>query len=294
MPGRGRARSLRCASESATAARVTPARRGSYSSPSWMTEREWVIPQSDRWLLRVCAEHASIDARLVCFPFAGGSASFYRPWRALLSPRVELCAVQLPGRESRFGEPLIRDREVLIAHLMGVIAPLLDKPCIFFGHSMGAMLAQRVARGLVDSRGRGPAALFVSAHPAPQLPVDSTLSELPDEQFIAKLRQYGGTPKAVLENMELMRLMLPVLRNDVQIAARPALPNAVRMSIPIAALGGETDRSVTREELAAWGEVTDGEFSLRMLPGDHFFLSRRASEVLAQVGRAFRGEGVGG
>jgi len=41
--------------------------------------------------------------RLFCLPYAGGGASTYRPWAASLPPDVQLCAVQLPGRESRLG-----------------------------------------------------------------------------------------------------------------------------------------------------------------------------------------------
>ena len=260
-----------------------------------MTQNVRVVPHRDRWLLRVRAEGAPVDARLVCFPFAGGSASFYRPWRALLNPRVELCAVQLPGRESRFGEPLIRDRELLITQLLDVVSPLLDKPCVFFGHSMGAMLAHRVALGLTRGGGGGPVALLVSAHPAPQLPVEATeVSQLPDEQFLAKVRQYGGAPKGALENAALMALMLPVLRSDFVIAARPAVANDARMSTPITAFGGDADRSVTREELAAWSDVTAGGFSLRMLAGDHFFLQQCTSELLAEVELALRAARVGG
>ena len=39
--------------------------------------------------------------RLICFPYAGGGPSLFRGWPLELSQQVEVCAVQLPGREAR-------------------------------------------------------------------------------------------------------------------------------------------------------------------------------------------------
>ena len=45
--------------------------------------------------------------RLFCFHYGGGSASAYREWAKDLIDYVDLIAIQLPGRESRFSEPLL-------------------------------------------------------------------------------------------------------------------------------------------------------------------------------------------
>ena len=50
---------------------------------------------SDRWVRRY---HPAPDAphRLVCFPHAGGSASFYFPVSAALSDQADVAAVMYP------------------------------------------------------------------------------------------------------------------------------------------------------------------------------------------------------
>src|ERR1700754_4065930 len=56
-----------------------------------------------RWFMRFHEQqHASF--RLFCFPYAGGSASVFRCWTRHMDPRVDVVALQLPGRGPRFDE----------------------------------------------------------------------------------------------------------------------------------------------------------------------------------------------
>ena len=45
--------------------------------------------------------------RLFCFHYGGASASVYREWVKDLVDYTDLIAIQLPGRENRFSEPLL-------------------------------------------------------------------------------------------------------------------------------------------------------------------------------------------
>ena len=65
----------------------------------------------------------------------------FRAWNKDLPETIELCPVQLPGRETRAMEPACSRIEPLIALLSEAIRPLLDLPYFFFGHSMGALIA---------------------------------------------------------------------------------------------------------------------------------------------------------
>lgn len=64
------------------------------------------MSKKSTWLARHSSD-ASAVRRIVCFPHAGGGASFFRPWVKHLPPTVELLAVQYPGRENRYTEPLV-------------------------------------------------------------------------------------------------------------------------------------------------------------------------------------------
>ena len=220
--------------------------------------------------------------RLFCLPYAGAGASVYGAWPASLPDTVEVCAVQLPGRERRLGEPLFDDVRRLIPALCDGIAPLLNGPFALFGHSLGALLAYETALALRRDRGLSPARLFVSGHRAPHLPRrHPRIHHLPDRAFVDELCRLNGTPAEVLAAPELLELVLPPLRADFRMAETYAPSSGGGLSCPLVALGSTEDERVSLATLEPWREVTSGPFELVMFPGDHFYLKSQGPRLLA-------------
>ena len=230
--------------------------------------------------------HARPDARvrLICFPFAGGSASTYQTWHKGIGRYIEVWAVQPPGREERFREPPLSSRSLFIRTLADVLVPNLTKPFAMFGHSLGAGLAFELTRELRRRGARGPEHLFLSARRAPHLSPRRkvALYDLPEEEFVAQIRAYKGTPAAVLENAELMALFLPTLRADFGLGEIEPFIEERPIDCPIAALGGVRDEWVSTADIELWRAHTTGAFSRQLFPGDHFYLNT-LSKMLFEV-----------
>lgn len=207
--------------------------------------------------------------RVFCFPYAGAGASIYNGWSAALPAGVEVCAIQLPGRERRILEPPLKQIPALVDALEPVLAPLLDKPFVFFGYSMGTRIALALAQHWQARGAPLPLGMVMAAASAPHAPRPSR-GELDDARFIELLRSYEGTPPEVFAHRELLEMVLPTLRADFSLAdARlPALP----VRCPISAFAGTRDSHVTPEGLEQWRELTTSDFQLRHFPGGHFFL----------------------
>ncbi len=75
--------------------------------------------------------------KMFCFPYAGAGSSMYHSWAGYL-PEVEICLVHLPGRDKRIKETLHTRLLPLVEVLTDALIPQLNKPFVFFGHSMGA------------------------------------------------------------------------------------------------------------------------------------------------------------
>ncbi len=212
--------------------------------------------------------------RLFCFPYAGGGASIFRAWPNNSPLDLEVCPVQLPGRENRLLEPPFSRLSALIDSLTKVLLPYLDLPFAIFGHSMGALISFELTRELRRQHGLNPAMLFVSAHRAPQVPdAKAPIHHLPETTFLEKLRRLGGASETALENAELMRLMLPTLRADFALCENYHYTSEDPIRCPISAFGGLQDREVSERDLAAWRYQTQSAFMLRMFPGGHLFLN---------------------
>ena len=223
---------------------------------------------------------------MFCFPYAGGGASVYRGWGKSLPADVEVCPVQLPGRESRMREPAFDRSEPMVTAIADALAPYMDLPFVFFGHSMGAALGFELSREL-RRRGKAlPLHIFVSGRRAPQMPPrEEPIHALPEPEFLLKLRELNGTPEEVLQHEELMRLLIPILRSDFAVNETYEFKEEEPFDFGISAFGGLGDEDVTREDVEAWQVHTRGRFRMRMLPGDHFFINGSKDLVLESVSR---------
>src|SRR5215212_5880632 len=219
--------------------------------------------------------------RLFCFPYAGGGSLIYRHWAKHLPDTIEVVRAHLPGREGRLNEPPFTRLEPLITELVEAIRPFLDKPFVFFGHSMGGLISFELTRRVQKEYGLAPAHLFISAYTAPHVPAEFNVNyTLPEPQFVEEVRRLNGTPSGVLDHAELKRLVLPLIRADFELCQTHDYVAGPPLYCPITVFGGLQDKEVDSGNLEAWRPYTTGPFVLHLLPGDHFFINNSQSHLL--------------
>ncbi|MFE1252082.1 thioesterase II family protein [Streptomyces sp. NPDC058735] len=243
-------------------------------------------PTPDNLWIRRFRPSPEAPERLVCFPHAGGSASFYVPVADALSPGVDVAAIQYPGRQDRRHEP----GPASVAELADRVAEALtgwdDRPLTFFGHSMGSLVAFEVARRM-ERAGSGPVRLFASGRRAPSRTRDERVHTLDDDGVIAELRALAGTDAQVLQDEELLRMVLPAIRSDYRaVETYRCEPGAV-VRCPVTVLTGDADPRTSLDEARAWSEHTLSGSEVRVFSGGHFFLSERPAEVVAVLHEHF-------
>ncbi len=214
--------------------------------------------------------------RLFCFPYAGGNASLYRTWSEALSPEIEVCAVELPGRGTRQAEPPLTQFAQLVEVVTHVLLHFSEKDMAFYGHSLGGLLAFEGARVLQRQSGTTPLHLIVSGCRAPHLPDDGP--EIADvETLLTYMRALGGTP-----HEQMVRRRWPLFQADFALRASYHYESAgPLLACPITALRGEHDSAANESDTAAWREQTQQTFTQVTLPGTHFFV-HSAQDVLVQ------------
>lgn len=220
---------------------------------------------------------------LLCLPYSGASAMVYSRWRRQLPPWLHLQPLELPGRGSRYAEPLHTDMRGLARQLALEVRATLRTPYALFGHSLGALLACELAHALRALGCPEPVALFASGTAAPtqRSEYDRGFAEpKTDAQLIEQLRTLNGTSEEVLANQELMSLTLPILRADFLLCGSFRPLQRPLLNCPVHVLGGKADRA-TAEQLIAWSQETHGSFSVDMLAGGHFFIHEHEAKVLS-------------
>lgn len=242
----------------------------------------------NRYLPTDLAPNASL--RLFTLPYAGGGAANYFRWRPTLRPAIDVVPIALAGREARIYEPPLRELRAVVREIADAVEPLGDKPYALAGHSMGAWMAYELARELRRRGARLPVALVVAASPAPQRPRSGDLLHtLPDDEFLAEMsRRFDGIPPAVRSNAELVKLLLPAMRADMELLETYQYADEPPLATDLLALGGTEDRAVSPTAIADWRAQTAGHFASRMFPGGHFFLFPTAESAGAELPPAVR------
>jgi medium-chain acyl-[acyl-carrier-protein] hydrolase len=227
--------------------------------------------RANGWIVGPRRQYAPA-VRMFCLPYVGGAASVYEPWRGYFGEDVEICAVELPGRQTRMHERAFSRIGPLVDALADAITDELDVPYALYGHSMGSLVAFELAREL-RRRGAGePVVLFVSGGPAPQLTHDHPkLHDASVADVTAQLKNLGGLPVEILEEPELLSVFLPTIRADFAVFETYEYRPEPLLDCPMVAFTGRDDIDVPLSRIAPWAEETTGRFDYHVLPGGHFF-----------------------
>ncbi|MFC9758003.1 thioesterase II family protein [Streptomyces sp. NPDC056921] len=221
---------------------------------------------------------------LVCLPFAGAGASFFRPW-SQLNDSLEVRALQLPGRERLIDmEPYRKVGEAAD----GLFRDLVDqlgstRRVALFGHSLGAVLAYELAHRVAAAPDLELLRLFVSGSPEPGIQRPHRATGLPDDEFLARVSEFAGYSHEALNDPEMRELILPTLRADVELHEGYVPSTTQPLDTPITSVRGTEDTLVDSDDAAAWAKVAGRDFEYVEIPGGHMYLTDRAPALLRLI-----------
>lgn len=211
---------------------------------------------------------------LVGFPFSGSGSAMFASWRKCLPPSFSLVAATLPGREERLPEPPWSQLSEAADRLSESLTELIPKnrPIIPVGFSIGALVAFEVTRRVLGN-GLDVPLLVVASRISPTIETPRVgFAEMSDEEFVRLLAdEFGAIPPEIAENEELLKLLLPALRGDLEMGESYQFEATQPVSCDVLAAHGSADESVRLQWLDGWSEVGK-TFRSRTFAGGHFFV----------------------
>ena len=250
-----------------------------------------VVPMTGPWI-EFRPERRDAQARVLCVPYAGGSAQVFHALARSMPESIEVGAIELPGRWSRRREPLLKRVSDASRSLAEEIGRLPPKPYALFGYSLGGFIAFETARILArDAKQQQPRALIVAAIEAPT--EKSGLPHLhthPDAEFIRRhVQRYpGGIPPAVFGEPDLLEMLLPILKADMQMYETYQYSPGEALDYPIYAIAGEQDNLCSPSAMAGWKSQTSGLFFAETVAGNHFFINGAVDRLRATILKALQ------
>ncbi len=216
---------------------------------------------------------------LFCIPYAGGSArAIYGKWANAMNPMIKVIPLELAGHGHRMAEPLDQDIKSIVDDLLNTISHQIEKrPYALYAHSMGTVIAYELA---VAARNAGlpqPVALFLSGRQPPhyQYAKIEDTHLLPDKAFIEKIIRLGGTPIEVFQSKDLVKLFLPILRNDYRIIEQYRFTGPpVSFDTDLLFFGGNQDHYLSNKAaISEWKWYTSRSYEFHEFQGGHFFIN---------------------
>ena len=244
---------------------------------------------SDGWFVRNKHNRQPIRHRVFCFHPVGAGASMFNHFLYNPPANTDVLAVQLPGRENRLDEVPYGEVTKLVDTLAEVIQPYLDQPFSVMGHSFGGIIGYELIHRLREEQGISAEHLFITGTIAPQLTkkwrtrdaISKTAEPDHPEQRILSLVSY-------IDDVEFIKRILPVMRKDMPLIMSYPYQERDKLNIPITAFAAEQDEVVLIEEVREWRAQTSEVFSLEVVPGDHWFLSRNKERILERLQEAVK------
>lgn len=219
--------------------------------------------------------------RLVCVPYAGAGAAVFNTWADRLPDDVELIAVRLPGRETRFRERQFSEWEPLAEEFAHAIDSQVRSPFIALGHSMGAMLAYEA---VTRAGGRLPERVILSGCRAPGTqPTSPRIHDLPFQQFNKGLERLAATPPEILADERVMALLEPMLRADIRLAETWPHQEPRALPVPVTTFCGTDDQIAPPHAVAEWRAFARHGFTSHAIPGGHFFIHDNQTEFFRRL-----------
>lgn len=230
----------------------------------------------------VCySANPTANARIVCFPCAGGGASMYRTWSKYL-PEREVWAATYPGRDSLREQPFAKSVDDIVALFANDANWFDEKPTVLYGHSFGSLVAFKLAY-VLQTKGINIQGVCGSSRRAPHLETDVKISDLSEAKFMEKLNKFGGIPDAIRNNQDMMDFYLPIIRADLELNDYGISAPDEKVKCPIHIYSANNDKVATEDEYNAWKNVTTSYFQHKTFEGGHFFLQDDVERFMAAL-----------
>lgn len=231
--------------------------------------------------------------KLFCLPYAGGSSSIYSRWNKCLSDFIEIYPIEFAGRGKRYSDSLYEN----FGQAVNDIYKLIEKDIAMspaysiFGHSLGGLIAYELIHKIIQEGKPQPEHIFFSGAKAPNFERNKNkIHELPDNEFMQKIIELGGTPREVIENKELQEIVLPILKADFRInETYKYTEKEQKIGCDITVLYGKHE-NVKNDEITEWRNYTSGKCGIYMLEGNHFFINTHTDDVIAIINKVLSKE----
>lgn len=225
--------------------------------------------------------------KLICFPHAGGFASYYNFLKKARFDFLESVHLhEYPGRGKRMRKVKALNFEDYISDAVDCVVEcgVESDDFVLFGHSMGAFIAYETGKCLKENYGINPSGIIVSGQNPPfDVYRDARLREITyEEKFWNML---VDIPDYIMTNIELRDFYLQYVYQDMELLKtyRPVQPDESSRLDYGMVIYGKRDVLVRHEFESHWSYLFQTLSEKKVFDGGHFYFENNKEEVVKAI-----------
>lgn len=238
-------------------------------------DKKWVVHSTNRCDAKV---------NLLMFVYAGGSPSFFAPWKKSFDADVNVCPVLYPGREIRKSEPIPASVSEMVTEFVADAHELFEKPFVFFGQCTGAIIAYEAAKTVYEKYGKTPAAFITSSMNSPRsydcykALYDDDGNEVSDDILAERMIEQGTVSPDFAGDQNFIRYYMPVFRGDLKMFENIDKSEPVKLDCNFYCLTGTEDEFITEEGISDWKNYTTESVFYEQVRGGHYYFNEHGNK----------------
>lgn len=226
--------------------------------------------------------------KILAFLYAGGNKYSYNFLKPYLEKNIRFEVFEYAGRGNRISEKPLDSIDAIVDDLWYPISKAIDteEPYVFYGHSMGALVAYLLCQRIQNNALKEPEKLIVSGRKAPRVARDKKIWQYPKDRFWKELIALGGIPKEMQEEASLRDFFEPIIKADFKAVEQYTFKSGKPLNIPIDVLYGDEEKE-NESDFADWEKETTKEVTYHSFQGNHFFIHIYAQDIAKHLFRGF-------
>lgn len=225
-----------------------------------------------------------MSMKLFYLPNAGGTATSMYKWSGGLRGFIEPVPIELAGRGTRFNDGYYSDLHDAVEDIYKIFKDIVgDDDYALIGHSMGATLIFELYYKILSNNLKLPVHMFFSGSRPPYTRQKNEIIHiLEDDLFINEVKKLGGLSNEFLNNDELKRIFIPVLKEDYKMLESYIYSEKIsKIKCNISVMYGDED--FCYEELRGWRKLSRSKCFYEEFNGGHFYIESNTAKFASYI-----------